>query len=226
MTASALFDPAVARPVHRTRTRTVPAAVGGVALAASPLLLAAGLWTDPPQPTDDTVGYLQSLVQQPELGLVSANLLHYGWVAFGLGVLALLALAARGERGRVPTVLAAIAGGLGAVQMSGLLVSDWFGTSIALNIGPEAGAATFDASMTADVQLWKWTSILLLLVSIVATIVAAVRTRALPLPVALLILAVPAGMMMPTILLQGAVMAVAAVPFAWIGVRLVAGREA
>jgi hypothetical protein len=222
MTAPTLFSPVV-EPAARARRRTVPAVAGGVALAAAPALLAAGLWTDPPQPTQDTVGYLQSLVEQPVLGLVSANLLHYGWVAFAFGVLALLTAVPAGARGRVPALVAAIAGGVGAVQMSGELVSDWFATAIAQHVGPVAGAPVFDASYTPDVAVWNSTSILLLLVAHVALIVAAARARLAPLPLALTVLLVPAGMLMPTILLQGLVMLLAVVPFGALGLRIARG---
>lgn len=98
---------------------------GGIGLIAAPLLFTGGMLTSPEQTGPGTAGYIESLAADPALSLWSANLLHYGWVALALGAIATIGLL-RGRRGRIFLPIAAVLVAFGAIQMSGLLLSDWF----------------------------------------------------------------------------------------------------
>ena len=108
-------------PVHPNRLQRL----GGAALIAAPLLFTGGMLTSPEQTAPGTAGYIESLAANPALSLWSANLLHYGWVALAFGAIATIGLL-RGRRGRVFLPIAAALVMFGAIQMSGLLLSDWF----------------------------------------------------------------------------------------------------
>ena len=130
--------------------------VGGVGLLAAPLLFTGGFLTSPPQTSPGSAGYIESLAADPALSLWSANLLHYGWVALAFGALASLGLL-RGARGRVFLSIAAAILAFGAVQMSGLLLSDWFLVS-AGNTLPIADAVAMDAAAKEwSVAIWQYT---------------------------------------------------------------------
>lgn len=98
---------------------------GGIGLIAAPLLFTGGMLTSPEQTGPGTAGYIESLAADPALSLWSANLLHYGWVALALGAIATIGLL-RGRPGRIFLPIAAVLVAFGAIQMSGLLLSDWF----------------------------------------------------------------------------------------------------
>jgi hypothetical protein len=112
----------------------------GLALIAFPLLFTAGIATSPPQASDATTDYVASLGADPALTALSAGLLHYSWVAFALGVLATIGLV-RGRRGRVLVPVAAVLASFSAIQLSGLLLSDWFTGAVARSMPIEAAAA-------------------------------------------------------------------------------------
>ncbi|MGB4778061.1 hypothetical protein [Microbacterium sp.] len=118
--ASASIDTTVAdRRVPRGLTR-----FAGAALLAFPALFSAGMVFSPPQTEEGDAGYIASLAADPATSLLSANLLHHSWVALALGVMGLILLV--GRRGRVWVSLTAVLVAFGAIQMSGLLLSDWF----------------------------------------------------------------------------------------------------
>lgn len=97
----------------------------GIALIAYPVLFTAGMIFSPPQSEPGDAGYILSLAADPTVSAVSAALLHYSWVALALGVMGLIGLVTS-RRGRAWVPIAAVAVAFGAVQMSGLLLSDWF----------------------------------------------------------------------------------------------------
>lgn len=129
--------------------------LGGAGLVAAPLLFTGGMLTSPPQTAPGDAGYIASLAADPALSLWSANLLHYGWLALAFGAIASLGLL-RGTRGRVSLPLAAIVLAFGAIQMSGLLLSDWFLVS-AGNTLPIADAVAMDAAAKEwSVAIWQY----------------------------------------------------------------------
>lgn len=130
--------------------------LGGAALIASPLLFTGGMLTSPEQTAPGNAGYIQSLAADPALSLVSANFLHYGWVALVFGAIATLGLL-RGRRGRVFLAIAAVMLAFGAVQMSGLLLSDWFLVSAGNVLSIENAVMMDAAAKEWSVAIWQYT---------------------------------------------------------------------
>lgn len=124
--------------------------LGGAALIAAPLLFTGGMLTSPLQTEPGTAGYIASLAADPALSLWSANLLHYGWVALAIGAVSALGLL-RGARGRVFLPLAVAILTFGAIQMSGLLLSDWFLISA-------GNTLPLDQAVLMDTTAKEWTS--------------------------------------------------------------------
>lgn len=169
-----LFAPATtttAAPVAAPTTRdrgTSPLApvrpsvlqrLGGAGLLAAPLLFTGGMLTSPEQTAPGDAGYIASLAADPALSLWSANLLHYAWVALALGAIAALGLL-HGTRGRVFLPTAAVVLLIGAIQMSGLLLSDWFLVS-AGNTLPIADAVAMDAAAKEwSVAIWQYSGMI------------------------------------------------------------------
>ena len=97
----------------------------GIALVAFPILFALGMVFSPAQTEPGDAGYIEALAADPATSILSASLLHYSWVALALGVMGVVALVTT-RRGRIWVPIAAVVVAFGAVQMSGLLLSDWF----------------------------------------------------------------------------------------------------
>lgn len=148
---------------HRSLSRL--GALGGAALVLAPLLVTAGAATSPPQESDRPADYIASLAADPALTSLSATLFHYGWVLFAFGAIAAISLV-RGRRGRGLTTFGAITGAFGAIQLSGLLLSDWFLASLGNTVSADDAVAVFtglgDASFTAWMMTAKVGAILLL----------------------------------------------------------------
>lgn len=142
-TAPAITD----RRIPRGLTR-----FAGIALTGFPLLFSAGMIFSPPQSEPGEAGYIASLAADPGLSALSANLLHHAWVALALGVMGVILLV--GRRGRVWVSLAAVLVALGAIQMSGLLLSDWF-LSAAGNVLTMDQALLLDAT-AKDASIMPW----------------------------------------------------------------------
>lgn len=140
-------------PVAPARRRDIPRVLAGLAIIATPPLFVAGLVTVPPQEATDDASYVASLIVDPALTSLSASLLHYAWVAFALGLLATIALAPSG-RGRILTAVGAVGATLGAIQMSGLLLSDWFVMSAGQVSGIDEAVAVQAGAMDASVAVW------------------------------------------------------------------------
>lgn len=126
----------------------------GLALIAFPVLFTAGIATSPPQASDASRDYVASLGADPGLTALSAGLLHYSWVAFALGVLAIIGLV-RGPRGRVVVPLAAVVTSFSAIQLSGLLAYDWFIGAAANTVPLEQATTIFDTAV-ADPWVSTW----------------------------------------------------------------------
>ncbi len=158
---SDLFAPAltpradVARGSDDTVGRRVPRALtrfAGAALVSFPLLFSAGMVFSPSQTEPGEAGYIASLAADPFTSMLSANLLHYSWVALALGVMGLVLLV--GRRGRAWVSLTAVLVAFGAVQMSGLLLSDWFLIAAGNVLTPDQ-ALLLDAT-AKDVSMIPW----------------------------------------------------------------------
>ncbi|MEJ2869335.1 hypothetical protein WCD74_16280 [Actinomycetospora sp. OC33-EN08] len=134
--------------------RSLLTSAGGIALIVSPLLLAAGMATIPPGEDGTTAGYVASLAATPWLTALSAGLLHYSWVFYALGLLAVPALV-RGTRGRGVVSVVAVAMSFCAIQISGLLLGDWYAMAIGRAV-PADQAATIFESATTDLWTSTW----------------------------------------------------------------------
>lgn len=133
--------------------------IGGAAMLVSPLLMVGGILTSPPQTSRAMDDYIESLARDPFLSSVSATLLHYGWVAMALGLLVAMTLV-RGRRGRILALVGGLAGGFTTVQMSALMLNDYFLSALGntLVIGDAvkvADAMMVDGDLAS--QLW-WQS--------------------------------------------------------------------
>jgi len=106
----------------------------------------------PPQLEEGEAGYIASLAADPAASLLSANLLHYSWVALALGVMGVVALT--GARGRGWVSVNAVLVALGAVQMSGLLLSDWFLIAAGNVLTPEQALTLDAAAKEGSVLVW------------------------------------------------------------------------
>jgi hypothetical protein len=115
---------------------------GGVALIAGPLCFAAGMFTSPPQDSMADVDYIASLSRDITMTQISALFLHYANLLMGLGILAAPSLV-RGSRGLKLVVLGSLATALGMVNVSGMILSDWWNAAIGTLLPPEQAAEVF-----------------------------------------------------------------------------------
>lgn len=126
--------------------RTPVSLVAGAALLATPLLMVGGILTSPPQETRAMEDYIESLARDPGLSSVSASLLHYGWVTMALGLVVAMTLV-RGPKGRLLTLVGGLVGGFAAVQMSALMLNDYFLVSLGNNLAIGDAVEVADAMM-------------------------------------------------------------------------------
>lgn len=128
--------------------------IAGIAFIAAPLLHVAGMATSPVQTEPGEAGYIASLAADPGLSIASATFLHYGWVLFAIAAVAGRGLL-RGTRGSIWLPIAAVVLLIGAIQMSGLLLSDWFLIS-AGNVLPMDQAVLMDETAKNDAMIGIW----------------------------------------------------------------------
>ncbi len=176
---SDLFAPVVAeRPVAQTEGHRIPRGLlrfAGAALVAYPLLFSAGMLFSPPQVEEGEAGYIASLAADPFTSIVSANLLHYSWVALALGVMGLVTLV--GRRGRAWVSIAAVLVAFGSVQMSGLLLSDWFLIAAGNVLSPEQAFTLNEVAKDASVAVWAIGAQVFTLLGIPALTMGLARAR-------------------------------------------------
>jgi hypothetical protein len=160
--------------------------LGGVCLALAPIVFTAGLATAPVQEEMTRESYVASLADHPTQAAISANLLHYSWFLFAFGLLAVIGLV-RGRRGRGLTTVAAVAGAAAAIQISGLLMVDFFVSELGTRIGVEQ-TADLQGDLGVSVAVWLFSGQVVLLL-IPLTFVGLARARVIswwltPLPLA------------------------------------------
>lgn len=140
------------------RSRQVLQLLGGLCMAAGPLLVLGGGITSPPQEDGSAGAYIESLGNDPFLTAVSANLFHYAWVALAFAALAAIGLV-RGRRGRGLTLVGGLAAGFGSVQMSGLLYSDWVLGALDEQLTLDQAVAVFEQVTAApSIGIWLLTA--------------------------------------------------------------------
>ena len=206
-------------PMHPNRLQRI----GGIGLIAAPLLFTGGMLTSPEQTSPGNAGYIESLAADPALSLWSANLLHYGWVALAFGAIASLGLL-RGPRGRVWVSIAAVVLAFGSIQMSGLLLSDWFLIGAGNTLPIEDAAAMDAAAKEWTVTIWQFSGMIAGLLGMPALALGLARAKAISwwiAPLAFFPWIVPAFGLGPV----GVLVALACyAPFFVAGARLVAAR--
>ena len=197
--------------------------IGGAGLIAAPLLFTGGMLTSPQQTSPGTEGYIESLAADPALSLWSANLLHYGWVALAFGALAAIGLL-RGRRGRIFLPIAAVLVAFGAIQMSGLLLSDWFLVSAGNTLAIEDAVLMDSTAKEWTSAIWQFSAMGSALLGMGLLSLALARAKAVSwwiAPLGFLPWVVPAFGLGPV----GVVIAlVCSAPLVVAGVRLVAAR--
>lgn len=117
------------------------------ALLLAGLLFVTGMAATPwePQPTSDS--FIETITARSTQGQIAALLLHYSSVALAAGVLGLLAALRR--RGAILGHLAAVLAFVGAVNLSGMLLVDWFAIGLGRSgIPTEQAANIYDTSIT------------------------------------------------------------------------------
>lgn len=135
-------------------TNTLLRRLAGATLITTVPLMFGGMVTAPPQDGEAQADYVASLARDWDLSILSANLLHYYWVALALAVPAVLTLL-RGDRGRTLTGLGVAATMLGAIQMSGLLFADWYNAAMPSLVGLDPAVAVFER-VGADPSMKVW----------------------------------------------------------------------
>jgi hypothetical protein len=162
ITSAAPVTPAVDAAEPSARWAGAMRLAAGVALIAGPLLWSAGMFTTPPQETWSDADYIAALSNDLTITQLSALLLHYGSVAIGLGILAAPALV-RGVRGLKLVVVGALATALSFVNVSGLIVSDWWNAATGTLLDPKDAEAVFaHVKGSSMLVLWSGTEILML----------------------------------------------------------------
>lgn len=161
----------------------------GVALVLFPVLFTLGMIFSPPQTAPGEAGYIESLAADPGVSILSATFLHYAWVALALGVMGVVGLVVS-RRGRAWVAIAAVVVAFGAVQMSGLLLSDWFligmGTTLPIEQAVEVDAA---AKQGVAILVWLLSAQAAAMLGLVALTLGLARARVVswwiaPLPIA------------------------------------------
>ncbi|MCW4384536.1 hypothetical protein OH146_01970 [Salinibacterium sp. SYSU T00001] len=174
-----LFAPATrAETPSDAAERQIPRGLfrfAGAALTAFPVLFAAGMVFSPPQTEEGGAGYIASLAADPAASILSANLLHYSWVALALGVMGLIGLV--GRRGRIWVSLAAVLVAFGSVQMSGLLLSDWFLIAAGNTLEMEQALALDGAAKELSVVGWLISAQVFTILGIPALTLGLARAR-------------------------------------------------
>lgn len=181
---SDLFAPAVTRVAEHPDTtpglagRLIPRGLvrmAGAAMIAFPLLFSAGMVFSPPQAEEGDAGYIASLAADPATSFLSANLLHHSWVALALGVMGVILLTGRRGRGWVAVAAALVA--FGSVQMSGLLLSDWFLVAAGTVLTPDQALLLNATAKDASMMPWFLTAQVFTLLGIPALTLGLARAK-------------------------------------------------
>jgi hypothetical protein len=199
----------------------------GVALVAGPVLWALGMATSPEQASMADGDYISSLTRDTTMTQVSALLLHYGNVVLGLGILAAPSLV-RGIRGRIPTVIGSLLAAIGFVNVSGMVLSDWWNVSAGTLLTSDQAVAVFRGFKEGSLlPFWDGTEPFNLL-GPVLVLVGLARAGVLGWWSILLLVGGVAGLIVfgaTTPLLAAATVLVGFAPFALIGRRLLQRRN-
>jgi hypothetical protein len=112
------------------------------------------MFTSPPSDSMADADYIASLARDTTMTQVSALFLHYGDLAIGLGVVAAPTLV-RGARGMWAAVVGALLTAIGFLNVSGMVLSDWWNASAGRALGAEQAVEVFRGVKEASL-LWLW----------------------------------------------------------------------
>jgi len=195
----------------------------GVSLVAGVLSWSAGMVFSPDAESMADADYIASMARDLTDTQISALFLHYANLLLGVGVLAAPSLV-RGARGLKPVVIGALMMSLGMLNVSGMILSDWWNAATGRLLSEEQAVAVFrhvqDASM---LQLWKGTEIFAML-GVVLVLVGLARAGVLGWWTPAVFVLGFVGLMiwgatMPLAAAAGVLVAFS--PFALVGVRLI-----
>jgi hypothetical protein len=126
----------------------------GSVLVAGPVLWGAGMFFSPQAESMSDAHYIASLARDYDQTQISAMLLHYANLFIGVGILAAPGLV-RGARGLALTVVGALATALGLLNISGLLLADWWNAATGLVLSEEQAVEVFQHVKGASLMpLW------------------------------------------------------------------------
>jgi hypothetical protein len=127
----------------------------GASMVLGTLLYGIGAALSPDQEDMSSRGYVTSLAADPLQSDLSAAFLHWGWVLLVPGLIAAMTLV-RGRRGRLLTAVGGTVGVLGAINISGLVMSDFFNARGVAAVGLEDTIAVMEAAMASPgLDLWS-----------------------------------------------------------------------
>ncbi len=128
----------------------------GAVLVAGPVLWGAGMFFSPQAESMSDAHYIASLARDYDQTQISAMLLHYANLFVGVGVLAAPGLV-RGAKGLALTVIGALATALGLLNISGLLLADWWNAASGIVLS-ESQAVELFQYVKGSSLLPLWTS--------------------------------------------------------------------
>lgn len=119
----------------------------GAALILAGLLFVAGMAATPWEPEETTASFVETIAARSTQGQVAALFLHYSWVALAVGVAGLFTVLRR--RGAVLGHLAGMLTVVGTINLSGLLLVDWFAIALGkADLPLDQAASINDSAMT------------------------------------------------------------------------------
>jgi hypothetical protein len=195
----------------------------GVSLVAGVLCWSAGMVFSPDSESMADADYIASMARDLINTQLSALFLHYANLLLGVGVLAAPSLV-RGARGLGLVVVGALMTCLGCLNVSGMILSDWWNAATGRLLSEEQAVAVFrhvqDASL---LPIWKGTEIFAML-GIVVVLAGLARAGVLGWwTIAVYVLGFVGlmiwGATMPLAAAAGVLVAFS--PFAMVGVRLI-----
>jgi hypothetical protein len=156
-----------------SNTNSFPRLAAGVSLLLAPVALLLAMIIDPPS-QGGVHGEGLAYATNPVAASISATLLHYCWVLFVPGVLGMLQLV-RG-RGVVLANVASVPAVLGLINMSALMLVDFFEIGAYQQLPPDQAAAVLDKSyLPAVIFGWQLPAMIGSLLGLVLAGVAVAR---------------------------------------------------
>jgi hypothetical protein len=215
LTSSARPVPAGASLERGTRLRRI---ASGAAVVAAGVVTLAGFLTCPWENAPGPDAYLQSLLSNPPMAMLSMVLLHYGYLLFVPTVFVLARLARRRSPKLAGTAL--VLGVLGS-GLSGLLVTDAYDLSIAQHLPFAQALAVEDGISLPGMLAIALPSAFGTILSLVLVLAAMWRARWISwIPMAVMLAGWVLGYGAHTLVRAGSGAALVAIALAMVGIRV------